>query len=473
VALNETKEVVIGRYALFEEMASGGMATVHYGRLVGPEGFSRTVAIKRLHPTFSKDPDFRSMFYDEARIAARVRHPNVVATLDVVAHGDEVLLVMEYVQGVSLSQAFRALRATGARVPVPIAVAVIVQVLFGLHAAHEAKGEGGVSLDIVHRDVSPQNVLIGVDGIARIADFGIAKAVGRLQTTAEGIVKGKTAYMAPEQMRGRGVDRRTDVYAAGVVLWEALTAERLFGGETQPEVMNAVLEKVVPPPSAVRADLPATLDTVVARALSRDPGERHPTARAMAIALEGAGPVASSREIGDWVESIAPEILTKRARRVAEIESGSVSAPAPAGIASPRESADAQIPTGTNHVSEAVKPTTSPKARAAALLGVAAAVVAVTVMASIALRSGRSSSSATPTADPAASSPSSTAATPTPAPRTAPETDAAAPSNASSIEAPKSKRATVPHAAPASRPLDCKPPYTIDKDGNRHWKDGC
>jgi serine/threonine-protein kinase len=284
--------------------------------------------------------------------------------------------------------------------------------------------------------------------------------------------------MAPEPMRGRGVDRRTDVYAAGVVLWEALTAERLFGGETQPEVMNAVLEKVVPPPSAVRADLPATLDTVVARALSRDPGERHPTARAMAIALEGAGPVASSREIGDWVESIAPEILTKRARRVAEIESGSVSAPAPAGIASPRESADVQVPTGTNHVSEAVKATTSPKARAAALLGVVTIVLAVTVMASIALRSGHSTGHATPTADPAPSSPTSpsfSGATPTPppAPTTAPETDAAAPFNPSSTEAPKSKRVAVPHAAPASRPLDCKPPYTIDKDGNRHWKDGC
>src|SRR5689334_18826919 len=159
------------------------MATVHLGRLLGPVGFSRTVAIKRLHSQFASDPTFVSMFVDEARLAARIRHPNVVPTLDVATLGGELLLVMEYVPGESLSGLMRTVFEAGERIPPPVTAAIVCGVLEGLHAAHEARTEDGEPLDIVHRDVSPSNVLVGTDGIARVLDFGIAKAAFRVQTT--------------------------------------------------------------------------------------------------------------------------------------------------------------------------------------------------------------------------------------------------------------------------------------------------
>src|SRR5215472_12533797 len=210
---------VIGRYALYDELAAGGMATVHFGRLLGHAGFSRTVAIKKLYPQYAKDPEFVSMFLDEARLAARVRHPNVVTTLDVVSTAGELLLVLEYVHGESLSRLLRATAEAGALVPWRIAAAIVSGVLHGLHAAHEAKSERGEPLDLVHRDVSPQNVTVGVDGVARVLDFGIAKAVGRLTHTRGGLVKGKYSYMAPEQVQGI-VTRRSDVFSAAILLWE-------------------------------------------------------------------------------------------------------------------------------------------------------------------------------------------------------------------------------------------------------------
>src|SRR5215472_13646045 len=212
---------IVGRYALFGEIASGGMATVHFGRLLGPAGFARTVAIKRLHAHFAKDPEFVAMFLDEARLAARVVHPNVVPTLDVVALDGELFLVMEYVQGEALSRLWRALRERDERIPHRVVASCLTGVLHGLHAAHVATSERGEPLGIAHRDVSPQNVLVGMDGISRVLDFGISKASGRIQITREGRVKGKTGYMSPEQLSGGAVDRRTDIYSASVVLWEA------------------------------------------------------------------------------------------------------------------------------------------------------------------------------------------------------------------------------------------------------------
>jgi eukaryotic-like serine/threonine-protein kinase len=189
----------LDRYVLHDEIASGGMGAVHLARLRGARGFARTVAIKRLHPHVARDPDVLAMFLDEAHLAARVRHPNVVATLDVVAQGDEVFLVMEYVEGESLSR----LQKTP-EIPLAIASAIVCDMLHGLHAAHEAVSERGEPLQIVHRDVSPQNILVGLDGATRVVDFGIAKAASRLQTTRDGVIKGKLRYMAPEQIR-RGI----------------------------------------------------------------------------------------------------------------------------------------------------------------------------------------------------------------------------------------------------------------------------
>ncbi|MBI4704792.1 MAG: serine/threonine protein kinase [Deltaproteobacteria bacterium] len=219
---------IIGRFALYADIAHGGMATVHIGRLLGPVGFSRTVAIKRLHAQFARDPEFVSMFLDEARLAARIQHPNVVPVIDVVALEGELFLVMDYVHGESLARLLGLLHKAGQAVPTRIAVSLLAGALHGLHAAHEARTERGAPLNIVHRDISPQNILVGVDGAARVVDFGIAKAAGRLQSTRDGQLKGKIMYMAPEQVGLGQVDRRTDVYAASVVLWEALAGRKLF-----------------------------------------------------------------------------------------------------------------------------------------------------------------------------------------------------------------------------------------------------
>jgi serine/threonine protein kinase len=313
---------IVGRYAIHEEIASGGMATVHLGRRLGPVNFSRTVAIKRLHAHLAREPEFVAMFLDEARLAARVRHPNVVPTLDVVmAHG-QPFLVMEYVQGESLARLLGSLRSRGERISVPIACSVAVGMLQGLHAAHEASNDSGESLGIVHRDVSPQNVLVGLDGVTRVLDFGVAKAAGRLQTTREGQLKGKLGYTAPELIRGGAVTRAADIYSAGVVRWETLTGERLFAGDNDANVLERVLFAEVDAPSRRAKDLSPDLDPIVLRALDRDPARRFATAREMARAIEALVPIAHAPEVGEWVEALAGDALTDRARKMARIESG-------------------------------------------------------------------------------------------------------------------------------------------------------
>ena len=314
----------VGRYVLYDRIASGGMAQVHLGRLVGAVALSRTVAIKRLLPHCATDAEIVPMFVDEARLAARIRHPNVVGTLDVVQEGDELLLVMEYVHGESLARLVSRARTRGIPVPPSIAVAIGISMLEGLHAAHEARSERGEPLGIVHRDVSPQNVIIGADGVARVVDFGIAKARGRIQTTRDGQLKGKAGYIAPEQLRDTGLDRRVDVYAAAVVLWEVLAGRRLFEGDGAPAVMRSVLEQRVEPPSHFAATaIPRSLDDVIMRGLARTPADRFDTAREMAVALEHTMTPASAREIERWVESLAAEVLASRAALLAAIESDS------------------------------------------------------------------------------------------------------------------------------------------------------
>jgi serine/threonine protein kinase len=315
---------VVGRYLLHGEIASGGMATVHFGRLIGPAGFARPVAIKKLHPQFARDPEFVKMFYDEARLAACIAHPNVVPTLDVFAEGDEVFLVMEYVRGVSLAQLARMGRVAGARMPANIGLAVVGGMLQGLHAAHEARNDRGEPLELVHRDVSPQNVLVGIDGIARLLDFGVAKAAGRLQTTREGQLKGKLAYMAPEQVHGAALTRRADIYGASVVLWEVLTGRRLFVADNEAHVLARVLSAEVPRPSSIVAELPEGLDRIVLRGLQRDPERRYASARDMASDLMAFSGFASPGEIGDWVEQTAAKELSLRASHIAEFERSAV-----------------------------------------------------------------------------------------------------------------------------------------------------
>jgi eukaryotic-like serine/threonine-protein kinase len=323
----------LGRYALHGVIASGGMAVVHFGRLLGPVGFARTVAIKRLHPHLAADPEFATMFLDEARLAARIRHPNVVQTLDVVASEGELFLVMDYVLGESLGHLLRAASGAG-RPPFRILSAIVSDLLHGLHAAHEATNERGEPLGLVHRDVSPQNAMVGVDGVSRVLDFGVAKANGQLRSTQEGRLKGKLSYMSPEQLSGAVVSRRTDIYAASVVLWEAMTGKRLFTAENEGELVARVLEARVDPPSYVmqqalgsgheldptqRQEL-ESLDAIVLRGLAHDPGRRFQTAREMVVALERVVPPATKSEVGEWVERLASKELAARLLVLSEIE---------------------------------------------------------------------------------------------------------------------------------------------------------
>jgi serine/threonine-protein kinase len=312
---------VVGRYALYGKLATGGMATVHFGRLLGPVGFSRTCAIKRLHPEFAKDPEFVAMFLDEARLAARIQHPNVVATLDVVAMNEELFLVMDYVRGESFSRILRSSRRKGLELPEGFVGSVVAGMLHGLHAAHEATDERGEPLQVVHRDVSPQNVLVGVDGVPRVLDFGVAKAAARSQVTRDGQMKGKLSYMSPEQLQGQRVDRRSDIFAAGVVLWEALTGHRLFTGEDASQVLTRIISAPVPRPSQVNPAVRPELDALVLRALEKNPAARYATSREFAIAVEQCMQLLSPRSVGEWVEAVVGDILQQREQALAEIES--------------------------------------------------------------------------------------------------------------------------------------------------------
>jgi serine/threonine-protein kinase len=322
---------ILGRYAVFDQIAEGGMGTVCFGRLIGPAGFARTVAIKRLHPRYARDPQFVARFLDEARLAARVRHPNVLPTLDVEALGDDTFIVMELVLGESAAGLVHAAIERHTPVPIPIAVRILIDTLEGLHAAHEAVGDGGRPLGLVHRDVSPQNVLVGVDGLARVLDFGIAKAaLASDEHTGEGVLKGKIGYLAPEQIPGHGrggaagaagvIDRRVDVYAASVMLWEMLTSERPFDGASREERLDAVLHAPVAAPSERRPEVSFALDALVLRGMSRAREARFATAHEMALALEEAVEPASARDVGAWVESLAAGPIAERRAILARID---------------------------------------------------------------------------------------------------------------------------------------------------------
>ena len=317
------------RHQILGTLAAGGMASIHLARLRGDAGFSRLVVIKQLHEHFADDPELVNMLLDEGRMASRVVHPNIVSTLDVVHEHGELFLVMELVTGLSLAEIMQRAFDAKIRVPPAIAVAIAVGMLRGLHAVHEARDDDDVSLRMVHRDVSPHNVLIGEEGIPRIADFGIAKANGRTTKTHDGQIKGKIAYMAPEQLRAEvDVDRRVDLWATGVVLWEMLVGGRLFGGASA-SVIQAVLITPLPSLKSRLPGVPDELNAVVARALSRDRASRWSSAQDMADALERAVRPALASEVGAWISRVAKNELEARRRRVAEL-SRRPSAPPPA-----------------------------------------------------------------------------------------------------------------------------------------------
>jgi serine/threonine protein kinase len=314
----------LGNYEPLLELASGGMATVYVARQVGAAGFERLVVIKRVHRHHLGNREFYRMFLDEARVASLVRHPNVVSVIDTVEEGGELFLVMEYVESCALSTLLKTVAHEQDRLPPAIACRIMADTLAGLHAAHEATDMRGQRLELVHRDVSPQNVIIGVDGGSRLIDFGVAKAAHRLTETRSGSLKGKLAYMSPEQAMGKEVDRRVDLFAAGVALHEALTGRRLFQGENDLDTMRRITEMPVRDPSSIAPGVPRSLDVVVQRALVRDPNGRFQTAAEFLEALEGAIQTAPLREVAAYMHSKCGDRIDERRIRLKEIVEGQV-----------------------------------------------------------------------------------------------------------------------------------------------------
>lgn len=304
----------VGRYSVLAQIAGGGMSSVYVALLEGPAQFSRLVAIKCLHTRWHEDPDYVSRFKNEIALSARVLHPNVVQTLDVVEEGGELFLVMEYVDGVTLAALMTDLGRSKRAVPVEVVCGIIGPALHGLRAAHEATDEAGCPLDIVHRDVSPQNIMLSRSGHVQLIDFGVAKAAQRAQHTAPGAVLGRLAYMAPERVGGGRSSARADVFGAGVVLWEMLAGKRLFykPGATEGEVLRAVLLDPIPKLSEVVPSIPKPVEAVVSQALERSPERRFQSAREFAQALERATPWATPCAIAALVEDVCALRLAEK-----------------------------------------------------------------------------------------------------------------------------------------------------------------
>ncbi len=321
----------VGRYELIRPIAAGGMATVYLARSTAVGGFERLVAIKLMHAHIASDPDFCAMFLDEARLAARIRHPNVVATHDVEEGKSGLFLVMDYIEGPPLALILRALAKTRKQIPLDVALKILLNVLAGLHAAHELKGNDGEPLRLVHRDVNPQNVLVGEDGVTRITDFGVAHAEARLSTTRGRSVKGKIAYLSPEQIETGKVDRRSDVYAAGIVLWETLTSRRLFKQDNEGKTLSMILNGERPSPLEFRPELPAPLVDVVMRSLERSADDRFSSALELAEALETAASeagiaIANARGVSAFVRELALDYSSNAPLRLPASGTGGVTA---------------------------------------------------------------------------------------------------------------------------------------------------
>jgi eukaryotic-like serine/threonine-protein kinase len=463
-------------------LGSGGMATVHLGRMRSPVGFTRLVAIKQLHEHLAADPEIVSLLLEEARISSAVYHPNVASTLEVVVAPGSVSLVQEYVEGVSLSALLRRARARtpAIRMPVPVAITIAIGVLRGLGATHEATNARGEPLHVIHRDVSPQNVLVGADGSVRLIDFGIARAMGRAMMTAPNVVSGKLPYMAPEQVLFRPVTNQVDLHALGVVLWEMLTGQRLIGDGSDDAMAAAVLGAPKPPPSTLRSDVCPELDRIVLRALAPSLSERYSAAEEIEADLARLAQ-ATPREVGEIVRDLAADELLRRRKLVADHAAGDA--------VPPRDDVLAEIRSGVTSTIEPIcAPAETARATSSAgrrtstflVIGSTAATVAaiVILLAGPRLATSRSSASAPVAeslpvasviaaaapaaipADPREPAPFASAERRTPAPPRAPPRQparrepvrrtATAPAGATSSSAPSPS----PSHAPSTGPLD-------------------
>ncbi len=293
------------RYRVIDRLASGGMAEVFVAESAGLEGFKKRVAIKRVLPHLSQKKRFISMFLDEARLSAALSHSNCVQVFDIGIGDNAYFIVMEYVDGADLKGVVEFLKKDGKPFPLEAAVLICERICEGLAYAHEATGSDGKPLHIVHRDMSPPNVLITRHGEVKIVDFGLAKATSQLEKSEAGIIKGKFGYLSPEAAMGEEVDHRTDIFAVGIILWELLAGRRLFLGDTDFQTVKQVQTAQVPPISSIRQDVPKALDAILAKALARDKALRYGNARALAKDLTDFlyrnGRAVSAFEVSDLV----------------------------------------------------------------------------------------------------------------------------------------------------------------------------
>jgi eukaryotic-like serine/threonine-protein kinase len=312
---------VLGRYELLMPVARGGMASVWAARLKGTRGFQKLVAIKTMLPGLVDDPSFERMFLDEASLASQVRHPHVIEIMDLGEQDRILYLVMEWVSGEALSIIMKY-AATRGGIPLPIAVHIATQTCRGLHAAHELREENGVLVGLVHRDVSPQNVLVTYDGVVKVVDFGVAKATARLDTQTEaGQLKGKIAYMSPEQLRGEKIDRRTDVFAMGILLYMMTTGKHPFRGEDQAQTIARISsDEPAILPSVLVPGYPAGLEACVMQALAKDAAKRYPSANDMLLGLTRALPSAmresTDEEVSEFIRRLLPDRLERQKQAI-------------------------------------------------------------------------------------------------------------------------------------------------------------
>ncbi len=300
-----------GKYRPFRRLAVGGMAEIFLAYARSGHGFEKLVVLKRVLPAYAENREFMRMFLDEARLAATLDHPNIVHVYDIGEHGGNVFFAMEYVHGQSLLKLMRQITNARRWLPLEHALSIIIGTCAGMHYAHEKNGLDGRPLGIVHRDVSPPNILISYDGSVKVADFGIAKASIARSSTAVGTLKGKIPYMSPEQCRSGPLDRRSDIFSIGILLYELTVGRRLFQAESELGIIHKIVGGVVPPPSQLLRGYPEDLERIVYRALQLDPEHRYPTARALQVDLEELAreyklPISSVR-LGSFMEEMFDE----------------------------------------------------------------------------------------------------------------------------------------------------------------------
>jgi serine/threonine-protein kinase len=291
------------RYRVLFGLGQGGSANVYLALATGPAGFNKLVVLKALKKALSHDPEYRRMFLNEANLSARLNHTNIVQVNEAFEHDEVPYIVMEYLEGKALSE----VRArTKSSFPVLLHLRAIAEALNGVHHAHELRDYDGKRLNVVHRDMTPHNVIITYDGGVKVVDFGIAKLDGSLVETQTGVIKGKLRYMPPEQIAGEGMDHRVDIYAAGIMLWEAVSGERMWNSLSEAAVMKRAIEGEIPRPSSVNPNVDPQLENVIMRALSTAPSERHATAHELAAEIEeylaGHSHASSTRELGEFMK---------------------------------------------------------------------------------------------------------------------------------------------------------------------------